>query len=262
MSEREEQRKREAKALAALLLLEGRARFRLRMGVRDIIARRAAGIESLAEGLRAASHAANDVSHFVTGEVGAIRGEAAAAGFRTSQSEIEAVRKALGAGRGTIYRGPVPPSVRTAEGIGKRAGDSLADKFAAYVEEARAKAAASDAASLVGQVRTALRDAGTAIRSRLDTIAASEAAATFSAARAEAMADFVRRLEEQSLASAVRVQWVAVLDRATCALCASLDGRTAKPGESFDGYLPGAVHARCRCIAVPVFDARTTRIAA
>ena len=46
-------------------------------------------------------------------------------------------------------------------------------------------------------------------------------------------------------------QWSAVLDEATCDMCASLDGQVCTPDDPFVSL--DIVHSHCRCIWVPIF---------
>ncbi len=117
----------------------------------------------------------------------------------------------------------------------KRIAGNLGDLFARKTLEAQADGAAP---------AQAFAKAAEAVRSRVDTIAASESSARFSEARAELAAktggrDFL-------------LEWSAQLDRRTCPLCDSLHGQTYPAGGDLNGYTPGAVHARCRCTSFPV----------
>ena len=59
------------------------------------------------------------------------------------------------------------------------------------------------------------------------------------------------RVEGTILEPELMKRWEAILDKATCATCAALDGITVPVGESFPGgEEPGDVHPRDRCIAV------------
>ena len=199
--------------------------------------------------------AANDIARFVRNETVLTRSEAAQAGFKTAERELSAIGKALEAMPQTPYRGAIPGSgIYTPEALGQRASSDFMTKV-----EKRVRDAASNTAA---EARAAVRSAGEAIRVRLDTIAATENAGAFSQARSEAMREFVKNLEREGLQNAVMHRWCAYLDERTCQLCASLDGEVAPAGESFRGYEPGAVHARCRCYSIPysVFDSK--RVAA
>lgn len=51
-----------------------------------------------------------------------------------------------------------------------------------------------------------------------------------------------------------KLRWVAVADERTTADCAALDGTLFAFDDPPGGLIPGAVHARCRCSAVPAVD--------
>lgn len=93
--------------------------------------------------------------------------------------------------------------------------------------------------------RKALADAYAEIEYRIDTVASTEAAQVFNAARADAVADL------GDVASSYEVElwktWEAVLDGHECSECRGRDGETVRAWQLFPGDQPGYVHPRCRC---------------
>jgi len=79
---------------------------------------------------------------------------------------------------------------------------------------------------------------------RLDRIAATENSIAFSSGRRE----FITASVINSVIKRSRVVqvWFALLD--ACRICQGLNGERVQLGGSWNGQLPGYVHARCRCI--------------
>lgn len=221
---KDERRKTEA----ALIGLEVAGRSALRRGLTRIIALHAT--KDIAAGAVAA---ARDLEPLVVREVRAIRAAGATGGARTVRREVATVRPMPHAGP---YRSMPMGSGIEADAIGRRAADLMAERASV----------------------SSLSEAAVAVRSRLDTIAATETSAAFHQGREQALREAV----EAGLIERPTMQWSAVLDRQTCQLCASLHGETALLGDSFRGYTPGMVHARCRCVAYPLRRSLTPRMAA
>lgn len=79
---------------------------------------------------------------------------------------------------------------------------------------------------------------------RLDRIATTENAVEFTTARRTIVATAV---EAALIPLSKLVQiWDAQLD--ACEICKGLNGRKTNLGGTYDGQLPGSVHAHCRCI--------------
>lgn len=236
---REERRKTEA----ALLALELRSRRRLRLVLRGTALHHARYVDSAADAGRAMHAAAFDLRLAVEREVLRSRAEAEVAGAARARAEAEVLR-ALESMPRSAYRGAAPGLIKA---------ESRAQRVAANTADAFVQKVAARAEELAVRGRAVILDAAEAIKHRVDTIAATESAEAFNAARA-------RTFLTAGLDPDVLLEWSAVLDRMTCALCASLHGELAPIGASFRGYHPGAVHPRCRCIAFPSF--RRTRQAA
>jgi len=236
MTKREQRQRTEA----ALLAIELAARRTLRRGLRLILGHHAAIRPD--DPVGAAVAAGRDLEAVVARQVVVARQAAGRGGVAAVRRELDLPRIAPAPTKagpvGSPYRGyapwPPPGSGIAAETIGARAGELLVQRAGAAT----------------------LAEARPAVESRLDTIAATETAAAFHQGREAAVRDAVDAaalVEDEIL-----MQWSSVLDRATCALCGSLHGELAPLGRSFPGgYVPGLVHARCRCIAFPVRRAAT-----
>lgn len=219
----------ERKTEAALLLLEAVSRRRLRFLVAAVVGhhtRLATPDTNVAE---LANYVSRDLERGVRKEVIRTRTAAAKAGLRTMSDEIAEVRMMLGTGAHP-YRSSVINDVLQ---------KSRADVIARNVSR--------DMVSKIGDGKPidAIRAAGASLRSRIDTIATTEVSHAFNAARTRVAED----MPPPPAGERGYLRWSATLDKRTCSLCASLDGKTAPVGGTFDGYMPGAVHPRCRCIA-------------
>jgi len=161
--------------------------------------------------------------------------------LRASRSGVSAASKDAKAAIGGAVLGFVlaqsftDPNSRAIERFAQRRED--------YTRKAIADAIPKKVA-LHGDIGTAL----STLRSRADTAAISESAMGIThgfMAEAKAIAKSVG-----ASVSWLVLEWVAELDRRTCATCSGMDGVTAPIGGDFDGLLPGFVHGRCRCYFV------------
>lgn len=225
--------KDEKRAAAALLLAESYARTTLRSGVALVVTHHVRMLGRL-PAPRVVHAAGRDLSDVVTSGVVDIRRNAIKVGARSAEDELAAVRKALETMPQSPYRGAVPAVLRgeTAADVGKRFGEAFVEKAAKRLEQV-----GTDASQ-------AVRQAATALRSRVDTIAATESSKAFNQARMRLLADAI---EAQG---GIVLRWVATLDERTCRTCSALSGTLSDSSGRFSGYKPGGVHPRCRCYAV------------
>lgn len=110
----------------------------------------------------------------------------------------------------------------------------------------------------------ALSDSARVIRPRIERTASTETALAYSDEHEHAVLDAIRydsEFAEQLTELRVMQEWSAMID--ACPNCWPLDGVRVGIGESFPGgAYPGAMHPRCRCIAVLVTEVQPMRLAA
>ncbi len=155
---------------------------------------------------------------------------------------VEESRRALEAmGRHGAYRG----ASATADDV-KRASDAAKGYVKAWKDKA---ADAIDSRGRRGSNPTvALEDATAAVDHKVVTANATEVANAFNAEHNARVEELVREAGPHAAAS-LYLRWDAILDRGTCDICASLNGRVVPAKQGFGGYSPGNVHPRCRCVA-------------
>jgi hypothetical protein len=84
---------------------------------------------------------------------------------------------------------------------------------------------------------------------RLDRIAATESAIQFTTARrgvVEASVDRATTFSSRAEKGHLIQVWNAALD--ACERCRAMDGKKTELGGTYDGQLPGFIHANCRCV--------------
>lgn len=127
-----------------------------------------------------------------------------------------------------------------------RQEDDAVTKFALARQEHAREAVSSAFVSKV-RLHGDLATAAGSLKSRADTYAASESAMGIGWGYTTTAAEIVKGTGADS--RLLVLEWVAVLDRRTCEVCAAFDGHTTEVGGDFGGEMPGFVHARCRCFA-------------
>lgn len=85
---------------------------------------------------------------------------------------------------------------------------------------------------------------------KIESIAATEVSNAFNEERTRAEKAIVEQAKQETWFPMLVKEWDATLDKRTCKLCASLDGKRRMWGQDFaGGREPGRVHPNCRCIA-------------
>jgi len=165
--------------------------------------------------------------------------EAAAILLALLAEEIAAIRKsawaegaAVGAAQLSRLTGQRVEPAEPSDDIEAQRGNTLAERFShAYAKRVRE--------------RGSYKDAARALRSRLDTIAATETVTALMASKHKTAMSAYRDSPVVMLE-----RWNAILDKAVCDVCKAMDGKTVQMGHAFEGGLrPGWVHPRCRCFS-------------
>jgi hypothetical protein len=111
----------------------------------------------------------------------------------------------------------------------------VAGKFSRdWAEKATKRAALGDADSAIGA-------ASEAMQHRVQIVGEVESSDAWNTARTQAAADV------EVDGGVLTKTWSSALERNTCSICRSLDGRTILASESWPYGDPGAVHPHCQC---------------
>ena len=157
---------------------------------------------------------------------------------RASRSGIEAAKRDTKAAIGGAVLGFL--AIGRFVDREERAIQSFARSREEHTRRAIAEAVVKKTA-LHGDVSTAMG----LLKSRADTIAISETAMGITHGYVTEARTIVDAFAARP--AWLVLEWIAVLDRRTCSVCYGYDGKTCAVGDDFDGFLPGFVHARCRC---------------
>lgn len=183
----------------------------------------------------------DDVADFAADVAREMARNARDASERALRSGVQAADRDAKAAIGGAVLGFL--AVARVSGREQAAIDAFADRRAGAIRLSFANAIAEKTV-IHGDVQVAVG----LLKSRADTIAISETAMGIThgyALEAKAIAEGVG-----ARPSWLVLEWVAELDRRTCSVCSGLSGSTCPVGGDFDGYMPGFVHARCRCFLV------------
>jgi hypothetical protein len=226
----------ETAALAALLKLEASARRRLRNAVRDVRRHH--------ERTKTPEQAPITLAAMIEAEIRNIREDAATQAEQSIRQTIEGEGNHLPEVALALLlllrrnRTRIAEDVVRARTIAHRTANLFAEKIHASYTKRIERGMDASAPRILG-------DAETAIRHRIDTIAATEPSQALSANRAAIIYEL-----PPPPGSLWMKRWDAVLDRYVCEECAALDGTIRRASESFPGHaIPGHVHPRCRCMA-------------
>lgn len=240
----------ELAAIALLLRLEASARRRLRGAVRDV------GAHYAKRG--SLSQAPITLARILEVEIERIRAEAAAEAEASIHDTVRAQHEKhpeLAALLLLLLRQRRPRAEAS-----KHAAHAIADRTSAVY----ARALTDAEVKLLKRgtdvsLRKQLAQAELSVRSRIDTIAATETSQNYSTYRQAA----VQAMPLPDIDVDWMKTWDSVLDAHVCAECAALDGTTVPALQHFpSGQVPGHVHPRCRCMAHFFLKRREERAAA
>jgi len=228
-----DERRAHKATLAALLLLERRALVFLRHVVDPTRAR--IPVDPL--------EAAKVLGARIADATRAIRGAARREGMARLQAEWLAVKRRLeAAGAKPPDRLPAPAAKADLDALhAQRTGNAYEATVLRKTADAMGMNEGPSVAHIVRQAE-----------STLTSIATTEVSSAFSDERAKAMALTVATYKAAEWVPMLHQVWDATLDQRTCSRCSALDGAIRPWGGDFPGgAVPGQVHPRCRCQAMP-----------
>lgn len=194
-------------------------------------ARRARAVLPLAR-VQTSEQIADTAGIIAAGTIGAIRSRAVQAGVETARGQLQTLSLETPAVR--AVQGLYPASVTVRR----------------YTSDLRVEIKAAEAEGL--SKADAVEQALIKLEGRGAAIAETETSQAWNLGRRKAVKDAVREAKSHGLV--VLECWVTEFGPNTCERCEFADGETIRLGDTFSEGVPGAVHPRCKCTSIYLYE--------